>query len=242
MKLLKSITVITFLLCTTLASAQWWGNGKKVKGNGDVTTVTRSTSNYDGVKLSGSMDIMLVEGKEGNISIKGESNLLEYVETEVKNNYLTIRIEKGINIRTTRPLVVTVPYESLDVVALAGSGDINNSGTLSSDDLKVSIAGSGDIQLKIDAEDLESSIAGSGDIELKGKADNLTLKIAGSGDFDGDNLNSTNVSVKISGSGTANVVCNGDLKARVAGSGDVNYKGNPTSKDTKVMGSGSISN
>ena len=49
MKFFKSITVLVFLLFTTLSFAQW-GNGKKVKGNGDITTITRSTANYDGLK------------------------------------------------------------------------------------------------------------------------------------------------------------------------------------------------
>ena len=34
----------------------------------------------------------------------------------------------------------------------------------------------------------------------------------------------------------------GELKVRVSGSGDVTYSGNPTNKDTKVSGSGSVSN
>ena len=38
------------------------------------------------------------------------------------------------------------------------------------------------------------------------------------------------------------MVCNGKLKARVSGSGDISYSGNPTNKDTKVSGSGDISN
>ena len=46
----------------------------------------------------------------------------------------------------------------------------------------------------------------------------------------------------ITGSGSANVVCNGDLLARITGSGDLNYTGKPTHKDTKITGSGSVSN
>ena len=44
------------------------------------------------------------------------------------------------------------------------------------------------------------------------------------------------------GSGDVNVVCHGALNVKISGSGDVKYSGNPTSKDTNVSGSGSISN
>ena len=241
MKLLKSITVLVFLLSTTLSFAQW-GNGKKMKGNGDITTITRSTGSYEGLKAAGSMDFKLVQGKEGEISIKGDANLMEYIVTEVKDNKLIVKIEDGVNLKPSQTIVVTVPYESISSVSLAGSGDIESSGTIKSNEFEVALAGSGDIRLKVSARSVESSIAGSGDIELKGSTENLTTKIAGSGDFDGSNLDSKNVEAKISGSGSADVVCNGNLNARISGSGDVNYSGKPTNKDTKVSGSGSVSN
>ena len=241
MKLLKSITVLVFLLSTTLSFAQW-GNGKKMKGNGDITTITRSTGSYEGLKAAGSMDFKLVQGKEGEISIKGDANLMEYIVTEVKDNKLIVKIEDGVNLKPSQTIVVTVPYESISSVSLAGSGDIESSGTIKSNEFEVALAGSGDIRLKVSARSVESSIAGSGDIELKGSTENLTTKIAGSGDFDGSNLDSKNVEAKISGSGSADVVCNGNLNARISGSGDVNYSGKPTNKDTKISGSGSVSN
>ncbi|MCB0432791.1 MAG: DUF2807 domain-containing protein, partial [Mangrovimonas sp.] len=45
----------------------------------------------------------------------------------------------------------------------------------------------------------------------------------------------------ISGSGDIDVVSNSQIKARVSGSGSVEYRGNPELKDTKVAGSGRIS-
>ena len=241
MKLLKSVTCIVFLLSTTLSCAQW-GNGKKVKGDGNVTTINRSTKSYDGVKAAGPMDFELVQGSEGEIIIKGDSNLMEYIITEVKDNKLVVKTKDGYNLRPSQTILITIPYESISSVSLAGSGDIENSGTITSDEFKVSLAGSGDINLNVESKNLESAIAGSGDIKLKGSTNNLTTKITGSGDFDGKELNSTNVTAKITGSGNANVVCNGELNARITGSGDVKYSGKPTNKDTKITGSGSVSN
>ncbi|MFK7833981.1 MAG: head GIN domain-containing protein [Winogradskyella sp.] len=240
MKTLQSITALVFLLSTTLSCAQW--NGQKIKGNGDITTVKRSTESYDGLKAAGPMDFKLVEGKEGNITIKGDANLMEYIITEVKDNKLVVRVKKGVSLKYTQAIVVTVPYESISSVSLAGSGDIESSGIIKADQFNVSLAGSGDINLAVSSESLDSAIAGSGDIKLKGSTKNLTTKIAGSGDFDGNDLQSTDVTAKLTGSGDIDVVCNGKLVVRITGSGDVNYSGKPTSKDTKVTGSGSVGN
>lgn len=241
MKLLQSITVLIFLLSTTLVSAQW-GKSKRIKGDGNIITTTVTTASYNAINTAGSMDFKLIKGKEGDISIKGDSNLIPYIITEVKNNALLVKIKKGYNLKPTETIVITIPYESISAVSLAGSGDVENSGIIEANHFKVSLAGSGDIDLQIASKTIESTLAGSGDIELKGKTTNLTTTIAGSGDFDGDDLNSTNVDATVSGSGDISVHCNGELKVRISGSGDVKYSGNPTKKDTKISGSGSVSN
>lgn len=241
MKLLKSITLVAFLFSVTTSCAQW-GKWKKQKGDGNIITENRSTGDYDGLKATGPMDFKLVQGDEGTITIEGDANLMQYIITEVKGGKLVVKVENGVNLKPTKTIVVTVPYESINSVSLAGSGDIENSGTIKANDFDVSLAGSGDIDLKISSNTVESSIAGSGDIQLSGSTKDLTTKVAGSGDFDGSDLDSTNVTAKITGSGGANVVCNGELKVRITGSGDVKYSGKPTNKDTKVTGSGSVSN
>lgn len=238
MKLLNSITVLVFLLSTTFSCAQW----KKVKGDGNITTESRSTGSYEGIKTAGPMDFNLVQGKEGEITISADANLMQYIVTEVKDNNLKVKVKDGVNLKPSQTIVVSIPYESINSVSLAGSGDVENSGTIKANDFEVSLAGSGDINLKVESNSVESSIAGSGDIELNGSTTDLMVKIAGSGDFIGNGLDSTNVSAKISGSGGAKVVCNGELRAKISGSGDVKYSGNPTSKDTRVTGSGSVSN
>ena len=241
MKPLKSIVLPILIMSTTLVSAQW-GKWEKVKGNGDITTIARSTGDYDGLKAQGSMDFKLVPGSEGKITIKGDSNLMKYIKTEVKNNILVVKVKDGVNLKPTKSILITVPYKDISYVSLAGSGDVFNEGTINSDDFDVALVGSGDVILNISSQSTQSSLAGSGDIELKGTAYNLKTSVNGSGDFEGSRLECTNVDATVSGSGDISIVCTGKLKARVSGSGDIVYSGNPTNKDTKVLGSGNISN
>ena len=215
---------------------------KKVKGNGNVTTITRSTSDYDGVKCAGSFDYVLVAGEEGNIKIEGEENLLEYIVTEVKDGNLVVKVENHMNLQSSRnnTIKVTIPFRDISNVSLAGSGDLWNEDVITTNDMKVALAGSGDLILKIEASHTKASIAGSGDLTLKGSTNSLDANVAGSGDFHGFDLQANNTDVSVSGSGDAEVVCRENLKARVAGSGGIEYKGNPKTEDTKVAGSGSI--
>lgn len=242
MKHLK-LTVIAVLAFVGTTNAQWFGN-KKVKGNGNVTKITRSTSDYDAIKCAGSFDYILVAGTEGAITIEGEENLLEYIITEVKGNKLIVKTENGVNLRTSwnKSIKITIPFKDISQVSLAGSGDLWNTDKITASSLDVSLAGSGDVVLDIKADTVEGSIAGSGDLTLKGSTDNLEARVSGSGDFHGFGLQSNHTIVSVAGSGDASVVSNETLKARVSGSGDIEYKGNPKKEDTKVSGSGSISN
>ncbi len=236
---MKKLAIIIILLAFTAnVNAQWYG--KKIKGNGNVVTKTRNVSEYDQIAVAGSFDVKLLAGKEGKLTIKGEENLLEYLITEVKDGKLKIKWEKGVNINTTKELLVTVPFEDIEAVSLAGSGDVFSEDTIKTDNLKVALAGSGDMKLNIKASSISSALSGSGDIKLMGSSDNLKCAIAGSGDIDGYELSSNNVEVSIAGSGDIKVNAKENLKARISGSGDVYYKGNPR-QDVKVSGSGSVS-
>lgn len=235
----KSILLIAVLLGTISIQAQ-----KRIKGNGNMTTITRTTSEYNGISCAGSFDYILVAGKEGNIKIEGEENLLEYIITEVKDGNLIVKTRNNINLSTSRnkTIKVTIPFKDIEKVSLAGSGDLWNTDKISSANINVELSGSGDIKLNIEASSIKASLAGSGDLTLKGTTSELKVQVSGSGNFHGFELQSNNTDVSVAGSGDADVVSTGILKARVSGSGDIRYKGNPKTEDTKVAGSGSISN
>ena len=239
MKKLLSLSLV--LVFTASCSAQW---GKRVKGNGNVTTIERSVGEYDAIGLSGWFDVDLVAGKEGEIKLEGESNLLEYIKTEVKNGKLSIKVEKGYNLKPSSwddGIRITVPIQSIDAVALSGSGDIVGKTTIKTDDFQTAMSGSGDITLAIEASSIDASMSGSGDITLNGRTTDFEATISGSGDIKAYGLEADNVNATVSGSADIKVTANKMLKARVSGSGDISYRGNPDKVDTKASGSGDIS-
>jgi hypothetical protein len=237
LKITLSISLILFGFSEINAQ---WGN-KKIVGNGNITTQTISTSDYSAINGIGSMDIHLEKGTEGTIRVKTDSNLQEYVEIEVSAGVLKIRTKKNINLKTKNGIHVYVPFMDISEVSLVGSGDIDTEDTVKSDAFSVKVTGSGDVNLSVSTNDLQAKITGSGDVVLKGDTKNLDVTISGSGDFNGNDLESESTSAQVSGSGDATVNASKYLNARVNGSGDIKYGGNPEKRDTKVSGSGRIS-
>jgi hypothetical protein len=239
--MMKKTLTFTLALCTiALSNAQW----KRVKGNGKTVTIERSVGEYDRVALAGWFDVELVNGNEGELTLVGESNLLDYIKTEVKDGKLTIKQRKGVNLRPSNwneGILITVPVESIDGVSLSGSGDIVGKTTLQSNNFKTSISGSGDITLEVKAKSIDASMSGSGDINLSGRTTDFEVSVSGSGDIRAYDLEADFVDAQVSGSADIKVTANEMLKARVSGSGDISYKGNPKKIDTKSSGSGDIS-
>jgi hypothetical protein len=234
----KKIILIALILTGTFAiSAQ---NNQKIKGNGKIVTVNRTTSTYDGLAVGGPFDVILVKGKEGEITIEGEENIIPYIETEIEGDILQIKFKKNTNINTTKRLTITVYFESIEKVSLAGSGNITSNEIIKSKDFAVALGGSGNITLKVDANEISANIGGSGNIELIGKTKELTSSVAGSGSIKAYGLNADSLSVNIAGSGSVNSTVKTKIKVKIVGSGNVYYKGKPSSIDTKSVGSGSV--
>jgi len=235
----KIITLIVLIAFTGSIHAQLFG--KRIKGNGNMITKTRTVSAYDAISVAGSFDVKLEAGNEGNLTINIDENLLEYLVTEVKGDKLKISWKKGVSISTRKKILITVPFEDIESVSLAGSGDVYSDDVIKATTFDVALAGSGDVRLKVAATTISSSIVGSGDVDLSGNTISVRCSISGSGDIDAYELTSDKADVSISGSGGIKVSVKDNLKARISGTGDIYYKGNPKYQDFKVSGSGSVS-
>ena len=238
-RLLKlSISLVAIILFLTNCDAQKYG---RIKGDGNVINGTREVDNFEKIGVSGSFDIDLVKGNEGLIEIKIEKNLLPYLITDVENGKLKIRWKKGTNVQTNRGVHLIVHFKEINDIASSGSSDIKSKDLIKTDNLEVAVSGSGNISLHIDVEVLNARVSGSGDLDFKGAADNFKAAMSGSGDIEAFALETNKANLKISGSADITISVKDELYARVSGSGDITYKGNPKIEDIKVSGSGEVS-
>ena len=235
---MKKLILICLLATISTVQAQWFQ--KRIEGNGVVTVEKRNTSYYNAVNVGGPFEVVLVSGKEGALTIEAEENLMEYIVTEVKNNGLSVRIKDNANVKSRKKMEGTIPSNEIEEVSLAGSGSIRSDFTLKSTNFKCTAAGSGTINISIEAQETHSNIAGSGSINMKGTTHYIEAEVAGSGSIKATDLNSKKAKVAIAGSGSAYVHASEELKAKVAGSGNIYISGNPAKEDTSVAGSGKI--
>ncbi len=215
-------------------------NAQTVKGNKQVETQKRQVESYQEIELIGSLKANLVYGKEGEISITTDSNILEYVEVYVKNNKLVLKVKTGVRYTSKKGIVVDVPVEDIEKLSVVGSGDIIGNYTLKDKNLNLVVNGSGDIILDTESESVVANVAGSGDINLTGTAKNLKATVTGSGEITANKLISNEAVLTVNGSGEIESHVKTAVKANVNGSGGIDIYGKPTNVDKQVLGSGDI--
>lgn len=203
----------------------------------------RTVGEYDEISVSGWFDVELVEGNEGQITLTGRASQLKHIDSEVVNGNLKIEWAKRSNLNpfySFSKITITIPVENIHAVSLSGSGSISGSTTLVAERFATNLSGSGEIDLNVNANSLNSRISGSGNIILHGQAENHNTEISGSGKIKAYDMETDMVDATISGSANVNVKANKEIRARISGSGDVNYIGSPDKIDSKVSGSGSV--
>lgn len=215
---------------------------RRVKGNGNIITSNRSEGSFDAVKASGSFDVFFSQAETNEIRIEADENLMKYIQTSVEDGVLRIRTKSGMNIRPSQDIKVYVKSPKYKSVSLSGSGNmVAETKITSTEKIKLSISGSGDIKLQeIDAPQVDVNISGSGKAEGFGSTRDLDIDVAGSGDVMMKDLKAENAKISIAGSGNVWVFASMKLDVRVAGGGDIHYYGNPADIKSKLAGSGNL--
>ena len=204
--------------------------GKHVVGSKNYISQEVKADHFNEIKLLGSANISYHQDTRSHVEIHGSDNIIPLVETYVDGNTLMIKFKKNVSIWKGK-LEIKVFAPELNKLTINGSGNIQGEG-LNCRRMAVSINGSGDVRLQqIESQECQAGISGSGNINLKGKAIQAKYSIAGSGNIQAADLEAENTDASISGSGNISCYASQKLVARVKGSGDIAYKGNPQEVD-----------
>lgn len=233
----KHLLCAVFIAAASFMSCNF--TGETVNGNGNLKTEIRPISNTSKINVTGAMDVFVDQGTPA-VKVEGDENILPFIETEVNGDWLEIKTRDRIKLRSSNPVKVYVTAAEISDLKVNGSGNINCNNKFSSrNNMSFSITGSGNITADVNAPAVNASITGSGNMYIKGETRDADIHITGSGNYDSPNLKAENASVKISGSGDANLFADIILKASIAGSGDIKYRGN-AAIDKHIAGSGSV--
>ncbi len=209
-----------------------------IEGSGTIVKEERAVANFTNLEIFGSGTVFFFQSQKPMLIIETDDNILQYISTGVEGNSLKIRAREGI---CPRKINYYIYNNSLRQIKIFGATDFFAQTPIIDSSLEINIFGSGDIRIdSIKANEIDVKISGSGDITFGGQCESLTVNINGSGDVRASKLVSEYSNMLINGSGDCYLWVTEELKARINGSGDILYKGNPRTIKTKINGSGDV--
>ena len=228
---MKKYLVVVMVLCVALASASCvFSTGSRAKKGQKVSVVNKDVcvGAFEKIEMAGGFDITFQQSDSAKVRIQAPANVLEEIEVRCDGHTLYVGPKTKKHLLAWRVMhdrvKIFASSPDLTGVEIAGSGEFDIPGSLDTDNLHMSIAGSGDIDLSdVICDKLDASIAGSGDIKIgKLATGSAKFSIAGSGDVE------------------AFLSDCGSLSTEVAGSGDMKFSGRTKQYHEAVAGSGSI--
>lgn len=208
-----------------------------VNGDGPIISETLNIGEFEGIQLEMDAEVYITQGPDFDVTVEGKENIIDELERDIRSGIW--RIETDDCVRDVDELRIYITLPRIRSIGISGSGSIRGENVFLVDDIDLTISGSGQLDLGLEADDIDVRISGSGDLELEGLADELDARISGSGDINAFRLRVREADVQISGSGDTEITVTDYLRARISGSGDILYKGNPA-LDVSVSGSGEV--
>ena len=208
------------------------------EGNGKLVKREFTPKEFKFVSSKIASEIEIVKAASPNVILEIDENLVDLVEFKVENSQLNITSDKCFRVKNGIKVTVFTPV--LEGVAVYGIGDIRWNDAFNSDKFVIDINGSSNIFGEVNTKNLIVKINGSGDVKMKGDADLQEVKIKGSGDYLSELINGNRAEIVILGSGDVSLGHIDDLEAKITGSGNIYYKGNPVVRKS-IKGSGDIS-
>jgi hypothetical protein len=231
----------------------------------DDNVQVRNVANFNAIRVSSAIDLYLTQSTSNKVAVSASSDeIRDHIITEVEGGVLIIRLgengtwfnwKKWGNYKTK----AYVSIKDIDAITASGASDVHLINTIESPKIRIKLSGASDMKGDISggtiiydisgASDCKSSVdankivisgEGASKIELSGRVDDLSVVISGASDAKLYNLISKGAILKSSGASNIQATVTELLKANSSGASNIDYKGNPSVKESNTSGASSI--
>lgn len=232
--------LILFIAASIVFASCDYIGGRRISGNGNVSTESRPLTGFTGIRVGGAVDVVVTQDSAFGVKVETDENLQQYYETYVEDGMLRIREVRNMNPRPSRKTIVHVSAPELRNFGVSGACSVKSTNRLrSGETILVDISGASDADLDLDAPAVAVELTGASSADLKGQTQTLTIKGSGSSDVNAYDLLSENTEVRLSGAGSAEVHASLKLEAKTSGAAHIRYRGSP-SLNSSISGAGSV--
>lgn len=237
MKLIHYFTLLSLVLLSTSCDFHFTISG--IDGNGNVTIDKRVfTEKFEKIKVSNGLEVEIVSGTEQIVNVEADENLLEVIETELKNGTLYISANK--NIRKAKSKKVYVGYVDLNTIYGSSGSSIKGSSDIISDNLDLKVSSGAQMNLFVIAKELTAQSSSGANLTVKGQTLNFSTKASSGSAIDAKEMQAVYCTSRASSGANITLNIEKSLDAKASSGGDIRYQGNPEVINQNTSSSGSV--
>jgi hypothetical protein len=231
----------------------------------DENAQQRKVPSFTAISVSSAIDLYLTQSNKNEVAVSATNDeIRDHIITEVVGGTLIIRLgDKGSwfswrkwgNYKTK----AYVSIQDINALTASGASTVHLVNTIESPKMRIKLSGASDFKGNLKAGVLMYQLTGASDykgevsantidiygsgassIELIGKVDDLAIEVSGASTAKLYNLTAKGAILRASGASNIGVTVTEILRANSSGASDINYKGNPTVKESNTSGASSI--
>ena len=231
----------------------------------DENAQQRKVPSFTAISVSSAIDLYLTQSNKNEVAVSATNDeIRDHIITEVVGGTLIIRLgDKGTwfswrkwgNYKTK----AYVSIQDINALTASGASTVHLVNTIESPKMRIKLSGASDFKGNIKAGVLMYQLTGASDykgeisansididgsgassIELIGRVDDLAIEVSGASTAKLYNLTAKGAILRASGASNIGVTVTEILRANSSGASDINYKGNPTVKESNTSGASSI--
>ena len=189
-----------------------------IKGSGTAASERRTLGGFEGIDVGGVFHVDITAGKDFEIEVTADDNLLQHIETEVVSGVL--KISTSERLKSHNPISIRISAPNIESLSASGASKLNLSGVRNSS--------------------LDIDTSGASKVNVNGETASLTIDVSGASAIDAQSLKADNATVDASGASKVELFVTNRLVSEASGASKIGYTGNPASIEKNSSGASKI--
>ncbi len=208
-------------------------------GSGNLVTQTRNVGSFDAVSVGGGFDVEIKIGSPAKVVIEADDNIIDDIESAVKNGQLKISLNDGLSFNDAH-MKVYITCNEINRINSSASAKVVVLDEIQSNENIVLKASSGSrISATLNSPATEADASSGAEIVVKGRTKKFEAESSSGATVTASELLSENTTAQASSGASTSVHASVLLNAKASSGGSVNYRGEASAVKKESSG-GSI--
>ncbi|QWX82685.1 DUF2807 domain-containing protein [Cellulophaga sp. HaHaR_3_176] len=209
-----------------------------IKGNGVVTEDARSINeNFTSISASEGLEVYVTQATDFSILVEADENVINLIETDIKDGELHIHTEKNIG-NATKKVYVSLP--KISTLNSSSGAYVKTENTIKTGRLSIASSSGSIVNIDINVDNLNLDSSSGSNLNISGTVGNSEIEASSGSNINAKKLTTKYCNASASSGGNINIYVSESINANASSGGNVSYSGDATLTSKKSI-SGSVS-